>query len=70
MDATNIESKNEPVTYQLDITLSLLSFNQRERERLRSLRLDYQVGHDFLDAQEIAHLRFLRWLYTSGRLVP
>jgi hypothetical protein len=70
IEAESKDGSSEPLTYQLDITMSLLPFNQREQQRLRSLRRDYQVGHDFLGAPEIARLRFIRWLYCIGRLVP
>ena len=32
------------------------------------LRRRYRVGQDLWDARELAHLRFLRWLHTAGRM--
>jgi hypothetical protein len=33
-----------------------------------ALRLRYQQGGDVFSERELARLRFLRWLYRSGRL--
>jgi hypothetical protein len=45
-------------------------FSARERSALRRLRARYQQDYDLFSAPELAHLRFVRWLYRSGRLVP
>lgn len=47
-----------------------LSFTGEEWRTLRGLRRRYQQDHDLFSATERAHLRFLRWLYQSGRLEP
>jgi hypothetical protein len=70
MESGSQELRSEPLVYQLDITLPLPSFSQREQQRLRSLHQDYQVSRDFLGARELEQMRFLRWLYSTGRLVP
>ena len=41
-----------------------------ERRPLEALRERYQQSGDTLSERELARLRFLRWLYLSGRLVP
>jgi hypothetical protein len=70
MESGSQETYSEPLVYQLDITLALPPFSQHEQQQLRSLHEDYQVGGDFLGVREIEHLRFLRWLYSTGRLIP
>ena len=55
---------------QIDIAPLPQCFSQRERHLLRALRADYQVGRDFLGARELGRLRFIRWLYRTGRLTP
>ena len=44
-------------------------FSRDEWQRLQRLHLRYQQDHDLLSAREVAHLRFLRWLAVTGRLV-
>lgn len=41
-----------------------------ERLALQRLRVRYQQDHDLFSGREFAHLRFLRWLHRSGRLIP
>lgn len=41
-----------------------------ERRQLEALRERYQQSGDTLSERELARLRFLRWLYLSGRLTP
>ena len=36
--------------------------------RLLRLRARYSVCRDLFDDKELAHLRFIRWLYQTGRL--
>jgi len=43
-------------------------FARAERARLRQLRARYRAGRDLFDVQELACLRFTRWLYQTGRL--
>jgi hypothetical protein len=43
-------------------------FTRAERATLRQLRARYRAGRDLFDAQEVARLRFIRWLYETGRL--
>ena len=43
-------------------------FTCREWVALLQLRRRYQVGHDLWSAREVEHLRFLRWLYTTGQI--
>jgi hypothetical protein len=47
-----------------------LTFTRTQAEALRTLRRRYQHDHDLFTAQELARLRFLRWLYLTGRLAP
>ena len=37
---------------------------------LRALRERYQQDRDLFSARERARMRFVRWLYRTGRLVP
>ena len=53
---------------QIDMTPLTLWFSQRERHLLRMLRADYPVRRDFLGTGELRHLRFIRWLYQTGRV--
>jgi hypothetical protein len=41
-----------------------------ERRALLALQMRYQQGGDLLTTVELARLRFVRWLYRTGRLVP
>ena len=49
---------------------TVVSFTRAQARLLRTLRSRYQQDHDLFSAQELAHLRFMRWLYLSGRLAP
>ena len=49
---------------------SIVSFTRAQSRTLRTLRSRYQQDHDLFSAQELAHLRFVRWLYLTGRLAP
>ena len=49
---------------------SVATFTRAQARLLRTLRSRYQQDHDLFTAQELAHLRFIRWLYLSGRLAP
>jgi hypothetical protein len=53
---------------QIDSRLVPLCFSEQEQHLLRQLRADYPVRRDFLGAGELEHLRFIRWLYRTGRL--
>jgi hypothetical protein len=44
-------------------------FTRDEWQMVQRLRLRYQQDHDLLSARQMAHLRFLRWLAVTGRLV-
>ncbi len=50
-------------------TQTTVTFTPQERLRLLALRARYQQSRDQLDERELARLRFLRWLYETGRLV-
>ena len=41
-----------------------------EWHTLHVLRARYQQDRDLLSERERAHVRFLRWLYETGRLAP
>ena len=43
-------------------------YTESEWEALLALRRCYQLYHDFLSTRELARLRFVRWLYQTGRL--
>jgi hypothetical protein len=44
------------------------TFTREESEALYALRYRYLQGHDLLSRRELERLRFLRWLYDTGRL--
>ena len=46
------------------------AFTGGERCALTTLRERYRQGGDHFDERELAHLRFLRWLVQTGRLIP
>jgi hypothetical protein len=46
------------------------TFTHSEWCVLRALHDRYQQGRDLLTAQELTHLRFMRWLCQTGRLDP
>lgn len=45
-------------------------FSAAERQALRNLRRHYREDRDLFTTAERGHLRFLRWLYRTGRLEP
>jgi len=45
-------------------------FTRAEWDSLCVLRTRYQQDPDLLSERERAHVRFLRWLYQTGRLEP
>lgn len=49
-------------------TLVTPTFHEVEMEALQRLRTRYQTDADLFSPEEKAKLRFVRWLYTSGRL--
>ena len=46
-----------------------LNFTRDEWQMVQRPHLRYQQDHALLTARELAHLRFLRWLAVTGRLV-
>jgi hypothetical protein len=50
--------------------MATLTFTRTQAEALRTLRRRYRHDPDLFSAQELAHLRFIRWLYLIGRLAP
>ncbi len=51
------------------IKISQTTFASKEWDALCTLRHQYRQYRDLFSAGERAHLRFLRWLYQTGRLV-
>jgi hypothetical protein len=51
-------------------TASITTFSPAEQQALETLRASYPRDPDLFSEKERAHLRFLRWLYQSGRLAP
>ena len=43
-------------------------FSGAELAALEQLQASYQPVGDFLTADEVARLRFVRWLYQTGRV--
>lgn len=50
--------------------LPTVSFSRDEWQALRTLRVNYLQDRDLFSDRERARLRFLRWLYQTGALVP
>jgi hypothetical protein len=46
------------------------AFTPAQWQALHALHTRYQQDRDLFSARERARLRFLRWLYRMGRLVP
>lgn len=44
------------------------TFTDTQRDRLCALREHFGSDRDLFNKQELARLRFVRWLYDSGRL--
>ena len=57
------------MTTQTPTIAPLVPFTPEQHAVLRILRARYQQDHDLFSQQELARLRFLRWLYQTGRLV-
>lgn len=51
-------------------TAQALGFGAAEWQAIRALRARYQREHDPLTGQNMARLRFARWLVATGRLKP
>ena len=58
------------MTTQTSTAARAATFTRPQRCALRALRERYQQDRDFFSARERARLRFVRWLYRKGRLVP
>jgi hypothetical protein len=43
-------------------------FTRAQQITLRALRARYSVAGDLFDKTELSRLRFVRWLYQTGRL--
>jgi hypothetical protein len=61
----NDQASTESVT-----VVPAITFSTRERRALCALRARYQQNRDLFNRRELAYLRFLRWLYRTGQLVP
>ena len=55
---------------QTPTTAPTPAFTPAQQRALHILRRRYQEDRDFFTRRELARLRFLRWLYQKGRLVP
>jgi hypothetical protein len=55
---------------QTSTTAHVATFTRREWCALRALRERYEKDRDLFSARERARLRFVRWLYRTGRLMP
>jgi hypothetical protein len=48
----------------------VFTYTPAERQALRQLRQRYQRKEEVWSPGELAHLRFVRWLYLTRRLLP
>ena len=46
------------------------AFTPAQWQALHALHTRYQQDRDLFSNRELARLRFVRWLYQTGRLVP
>jgi hypothetical protein len=51
-------------------TVAALGFGHDEWRALLALRRRYRQHGDLLGARDVERLRFARWLYQTGRLLP
>jgi hypothetical protein len=58
------------MTTQTSTAVRAATFTRPQWCALRALRERYQQDRDLFSARERARLRFVRWLYHTGRLVP
>ena len=58
------------MTTRTTSTAIVPTFTPAERRMLRALRTRYRQDRDLFGERVRARLRFLRWLYQTGRLVP
>jgi hypothetical protein len=61
---------NQQSTTQTEGHAPTPTFSPAESSALRALRAEYQLHRDLFSAREMAHLRFQRWLYHTGRVGP
>jgi hypothetical protein len=47
-----------------------VEFSDGERRMYTAMQARYRDGHDLLTEIERRRLRFIRWLYLSGRINP
>jgi hypothetical protein len=55
---------------QTGLTTDPTPWSVDEWRTLVALRTRYQQTRDLFGAAELARLRFVRWLYRTGQLVP
>jgi hypothetical protein len=48
----------------------VFTYTPAERHALRQLRQRYQRQEEIWSPGELAHLRFVRWLYRTRRFLP
>jgi hypothetical protein len=58
------------MTTQTPVPVPPPTFTPAQWQTLHALRARYEQDRDLLSERERACLRFLRWLYQTGRLVP
>jgi len=61
---------NEQTTTRTASSGATTAFSTGELRHLCALRDHYQHTRDLFSAREVAYLRFLRWLYHTGRVMP
>ena len=58
------------MTTQTPVPVPPPAFTPAQWQVLRALRTRYQQDRDLFSDTQRARLRFLHWLYQTGRLVP
>ena len=59
-----------PITAPTAAPTPRAPFTPAEQRALRLLRARYAQDRDLFGSAELERLRFLRWLYHTGRLAP
>ncbi len=61
---------SRPISSPIAPTVPMAAFTADQWEALGRLRDRYPREAEYFSSQELARLRFVRWLYRTGRLYP
>lgn len=63
-----METQTQVTTTTHTTTITTVMLTSEEQKALEALRARFLQDHDLFSDRELAHLQFLRWLYTQGVL--